>query len=472
MKNLLYSILALALIFTHVSCSDDDAGATTPFVIAFENPSLSFGTDEEEKTINLVFSKEAPTDGTVTLAYTTTNATYGTNGDFTTVPSGEAGKIEVKVTMGTMGSSITFNKLQNALEGTEKKVNFSISQTSIPDATLSGNTQLEISFTESAAQSGTISPEVGGPNEPNQVYVDLSSLNQTSTSRQTWDFGFYNGSNSRVIINGSIFMAVAPLDATDIDAVTSTAVADLLPKVKVGTFDPANTTYIDDVTGSLENTAIAEISDIDAENKVYLVNMGDEVGSKTVSAGSVALSGETRGWKKIRILKNGDTYKLYYADLDATEHTEVLISKSGESHFTYFSLTTEEVVTVTPDKMNWDINFTVFTNEIPGAGSYGYADFITTNNLSGVAAYLLDAETYTYTDFSIDDVDEDLFSTDQRAIGSTWRNGGGPNTLPSLKENVFYVLKDADQNIYKIRFTALLNESGERGYPKFEFELL
>lgn len=25
-------------------------------------------------------------------------------------------------------------------------------------------------------------------------------------------------------------------------------------------------------------------------------------------------------------------------------------------------------------------------------------------------------------------------------IGSSWRNGGGPGTLPSLKDNVFYIV--------------------------------
>lgn len=473
MKKPIFYLL-IASLFVGTSCSSDDNG-TVPedLAVAFENPSISFSTVESEKEIKLVFSTVAPEDGTINISYTTENADYGADGDFTTVPSGESGTITVAFTKGVSNASFTFNKLQDAIEGTPKSVNFSISTISVPDAIASGNTATKVSFVESAAVMGAISAEVDGPNQANQVFVDLSSLSQTTSNRASWDLGFYNGDDFRVVINGSIFMAVAELDATDIDAVTAADVAALQPQVAVGTFDPANISYIDGVTGDLENTAIAQISATAEENQVYLVNLGFEVGTETPTIGSVSLSGSARGWKKIRILRSGNDYILQYADLDATEHTEVTISKSTESaHFNFLNLVTGETVTVQPNSDKWDLNFTVFTNEIPGNGSYGYADFITTNNLSGVEAYTVETSTKTYTDFTVADVDESFFSNDQRAIGSGWRNGGGPSALPSLKDGVFYILKDTDGNIYKIRFTALLNESGERGFPKFEFELL
>ncbi len=471
-KSIIY--LLMASLFVATSCSSDDDGAVPEnFVVAFENPSLSFSTIESEKQIKLVFSTVAPEDGTVNITYTTENADYGTDGDFTTVPSGESGSLTIAFTKGTSNTSFTFHKLQDAIEGTPKAVNFSIASISVPNATTSGNTASEVSFTESAAVMGSISPEVGGPNQDNQVFVDLSSLSQTASNRASWDLGFYNGDDFRVIINGSIFMAVAELDATDIDAVTAADVAELQSQVAVGTFDPTNTAYIDGVAGNLENTAIAQISTTVEENKVYLANLGFEVGSETPTVGSVALSGSARGWKKIRILRDGNDYLVQYADLDDTDHTEVTISKStGSVHFNFLNLVTGETATVQPNSDKWDLNFTVFTNEIPGNGSYGYADFITTNNLSGVEAYMVETSTKAYADFTVADVDEASFSNDQRAIGSGWRNGGGPGTLPSLKDDVFYILKDTDGNIYKIRFTALLNENGERGFPRFEFELL
>ena len=81
-------------------------------------------------------------------------------------------------------------------------------------------------------------------------------------------------------------------------------------------------------------------------------------------------------------------------------------------------------------------------------------------------------ETFTYDNFSLTDINSVKFLDDQRGIGSSWRNGGGPGALPSLKENVFYVVHDTDGNYYKLKFLALTNESGTRGYPEFVYSLL
>lgn len=138
----------------------------------------------------------------------------------------------------------------------------------------------------------------------------------------------------------------------------------------------------------------------------------------------------------------------------------------------FFSFTAEKLVVVQPEKQDWDLNFTVFTNEIEGFGSYGYADFVVINHLAGVQAYKMEQETKSYSDFAVSDVEISKFLTDQRAIGSDWRKGGGPDALPSLNKNVFFIIKDTEGNLYKLKFTGLLDESGARGYPAFEYCLL
>ena len=134
-------------------------------------------------------------------------------------------------------------------------------------------------------EGGDVAPTVGGPNQQNQVYIDLSTNTMTSVQRDSWDLGFYTGSDFKVIINSSIFMAAGQLSSTDIDAVNSNnrEVQDLQPQVAVGTFDDANMAYIDAPNGDLSNTAFAEISATNTNNYVYLVNLGDEVGTATAS---------------------------------------------------------------------------------------------------------------------------------------------------------------------------------------------
>tara|TARA_Y100000815_G_scaffold275699_1_gene316206 strand:- start:4530 stop:5936 length:1407 start_codon:yes stop_codon:yes gene_type:complete len=466
-----YLFTALAVLFASCSNNDDTATAES-VVVAFENPNLSFETTDASKEVNLVFSTAAPQSGTLTLTYTTENALYGDDADFITLPSGESGTITLDFEAGATGVSFTFNKLQDALEGTTKSVTFSIDSITLADAFANGNTDIVVSFTATAAAAGTFSPEVGGPNEPNQVYLDLSSLTETAVQRDSWDLAFYNGSEFRVKLNGSIFMAAAQLDATDIDAVQEADVEALKAQVAVGTFDAANTAYIDDVTGTVDGTAIAEISTTAEDNKVYLLNLGYKVGTATADQGAVALNGDSRGWMKVRILKGTDDYIVQYAALDATTHDEITIAKTDDATFNYFSFSTDALIDVAPATGKWDMVFTTFTNEIPGFGSYAYADFIAINNLDGVVAYEVDGSTIAFADFAASNVDSGSFTIDQRAIGSAWRNGGGPSSLPSIKEGVYYIVQDPDGNIYKVRFTALVSEGGERGHPALEFSLL
>ncbi|MBA5793755.1 HmuY family protein [Flavobacterium sp. xlx-214] len=332
-------------------------------------------------------------------------------------------------------------------------------------------------------ESGTVKAAVGGPNQPNQVFVDLSTNTQTGIKRDTWDLGFSTGSDFRVIINGSVKMAVKKLDTNNIDAVQT---ADAT--VAVGYTTLSTLGYVDDPTGVLAGsgagigTAIAEISATAADNKVYLVNMGFEVGTTTPNVGSVALDGTARGWKKIRIIREGNDYIVDYANLADTTHKTVKISKKADFNFTFLNLTSGQEVSVQPAKKQWDLSFTGFTNYFPSGESnitYYFADFITTNVHGGSSVYMVESSAETidaeYTAFAKANVLETNFTkskTDQRVIGDSWRNGGGPSTQPSIKDTRFYILKDTDGNVFKLRFRALTNDAGERGYPVFEYQLL
>lgn len=317
-----------------------------------------------------------------------------------------------------------------------------------------------------------VEPTIGGPNEPNQIYFDFSSNTQTEVQRDTWDLRFYSGEEFRVSLNTSIYMATKQLDATDINTVNTATVQSLLSAVGIGTFNADNVEYVDDFDGDILKTAIAEISNVESENKVYLLNLGYEVGTSTPQIGSVAVAGAHRGWKKIRILKQNGEYVLQYAGLDETTYHEVNMEKDAEYNFTFFSFETNTIVNVEPEKTKWDMCFTVFTNEISGFGTYGYTDFITTNNLQNVKAYLVSTDDFQFEDFLKSDIEEEEFITTQRAIGSTWRIGGGPGVSPQIKDNIFYILKDAEGLYYKLKFSTLTNIGGERGFPQFRYAIV
>jgi hypothetical protein len=351
---------------------------------------------------------------------------------------------------------------------------FTLTSCSSDDSTNTDNT--------GPALGSIVQPAIGGPNEPNQAFVDFSSGESVSVQRTAWDLGFYSGSDFRVVLNGSLKMAVKQLETTNIDEIQQ---AD--PAVAVSFATLASLGYADNPSGVLtgngggEGTAIAEISANDDDNKVYLVNMGLGLQTNVPAVGSVNVDGAPRGWKKIRILRSGNDYKLQYADINATTHQEVTISKNPEYNFTFFSMVNNTEVMVEPKKTDWDLNFTTFTNYYPYMGAevlYPFADYTLLNTKGGTRMYEIISDDANggetaYLAFELAGVDNSKFAAsanDHRFIN--WRTEAGPNTSMSVRTDRFFVIKDTEGNLYKVLFRALKNDAGVRGYPIFEYKLL
>lgn len=469
MKSVKKLAILLSIIFIAFSCSDDDddIGLFEPFVVAFENLSTNLASFDSQNTVNLVYSEIANETGTITISISETNAVYGE--DYTTTPEAINNELVLNISNSEEQTSFVFNKISDFIDE-EALIQFEITSVDYTNGTIQGNSKFE--FNGSAGLGGSLEPSTGGPNQQNQVFVDLSNNKITTSRRDSWELGFYGGDEFRVSINTSVYMFAAALSSTDIDAVTAsdTQIVDLQPQMNIGQVG-ANV-YSDGVDGDINKTAITEISETNANNPVYLINMGYEVGTGTAEVGSVDISDSARGWKKIRVLKDENDYILQYADLNDTTHEEVRISKDAAFNFTFFSIANNQVVDVQPEKDKWDLGFTVFTNVIAfgtGLGAYGFSDFVISNRNGNVSSYAVDTSISSYEDFSMAEVNTTDFDIKQNVIGSSWRsvfNGG------SVKADIFYILKDTEDNIYKIKFLALTNDNGERGYAEIEYELL
>lgn len=270
-------------------CGDDDNKGPNPISVAFAVPSLNL--IENATPIQVLFSSPTPTAGNLTISYITTGVTYGT--DFTTLPAQTENLIVVPFEANVSSVAITFNKLINALEGETKNVVFKIEDVSLDNATISGNLTVKANFNETALSGQSMAAEVGGPNQPNQVYIDLSSGGHATAPRTSWDLGFYGGTDFRVAINGSLKMAAKQLETTNIDEVQSPDESMIISQGQ------GVASQIDHPAGLITGTTIAAISANDADNKVYLINMGSNPSETAPSTGSEgSASGTSRGWKK------------------------------------------------------------------------------------------------------------------------------------------------------------------------------
>lgn len=500
-KTILFKAIALLLIIS--SCSDDEGEDLIDFTVNFSSETVGTTEEDTSKEITLSFSRPASEAGTINLTYTGTNAEYGT--DFTTLPNGESGTIAIPVAAGDRNASFTFNKLSNAIEGSSKSVTFSIESFDQTDWSQGSTASTLVSYTAVAATSGVIDSENGGSNMPNQVYFDFSSATQIAVQRDTWEIAFYNGTENRVFLNPALAVSAVEItgetdllsitEASDLpapmelnglnamfqpEAVTVSTVSELLEGLPVSYYQYGNLdegiSFTDNAEGTLEGTAFSEVSTTAEENFVYIVSLGFEIPGPAEDVGSIETTGDPRGYMKVRVLSDGNSYTVQYADLAETEsYNEVTVAKNDAYNLTAFSLTNGETVSVEPTKEQWDINlsgvFSYYGSSQGLVAGLTYSDYVLHNTLGGTGLYQVTIEegVPTYANFSMADVEESAFVYDNRAVvGSGWRDAFNG----TVNENVYYILKDVDGNYYKFDFTAFTSAEGERGHYQFTYERL
>jgi hypothetical protein len=310
----------------------------------------------------------------------------------------------------------------------------------------------------SGGQSFSLNGGTGGSNAVNSVYVDLSAEKQDSVKRTAWDLGFYCGADFRVIINNTTAASAKSINKTDLAAVTTADTAgfadELLLGQGFGTMD-----IIDNVDGDITKTVIAAIAATDADNKIYILSPAN---------GSVA---PAKDWYKLRVVRNGNGYKVQYAKLSETAVKTIDVSKDDKFNFRYASLATNSVVNVEPEKAKWDILWTLTTYKASPTIPYTFSDFVYINSLAGVQAAEVLTSTVAYADYGETHVPTTTFSNNKNVIGSNWRTASPSGT--GVKTDRFYVIKDAAGNVYKLRFVSFSSsDGGERGKPVIDYKLV
>jgi hypothetical protein len=316
------------------------------------------------------------------------------------------------------------------------------------------------------ADEGFVEINGGGTTFPNMAFVSLRTGKQTAVTRIKWDLAFSTGSDFRVLINGTTGAMAFNTESTDINAVGEAQAASLRTSglLELTFSNLQGIRHVDGPTNALASPVIQPVSATAADNKVYILNRG--------SSGA-----DVRPWKKIRVLQQNGRYILQHADLTATTFNTLEVTKDPEYNLVYVSFT-EGKVQVEPKKEDWDLLWTGGTSSTPfpqalnGTLAYFFQDLVYHNIHGGVAALqILEAE-IPYDNFTEAQITGLALNIENRlTIGSTWRSGGGPNASPAIRNDRYYIVKDAKGNVYKVRFVSLTKD-GERGRPSFEYKLL
>ena len=316
------------------------------------------------------------------------------------------------------------------------------------------------------AEEGLIEVNGGGATFPNTVFISLRKEEQFAVGRTKWDLAFSANSDFKVLINGTTGAMAYETDEVDINAVGETQAEPLRTAGELElTFNNMNSIlYVDHTQNPLLEPVLGTVSAVDAENKVFILNRG--------SSGT-----DARPWKKIRILRKDGKYLVQHADITATTFTSIEVAKDPKLNLVYLSFE-DGLVTVEPEKPNWDFAWTagtsstLFPQAVNGTLAYFFQDLVYHNIYGGVSAVQVLESEIAYDNFDELDIATLTFNSDNRlTVGSTWRSGGGPNAAPAIRNDRYYILKDANGNYYKVRFLSL-TKNGERGRPSFEYALV
>lgn len=454
-------IWAIGIAFSVLGACDDDP-ALPDNLVTFETATLGFEGDETE--IKIKLTREVNVDTEIGITVAPDQLTYGT--EFTTEPDGSSGTIALTIPAGNAEATVKVIRKPGVLFNGDESITFAIVSSTAPVLPGEGLTAA-LSFVAITSEGSQLqlSGKTDASPYANSVYVDLSANKQTPVNRKSWNLGFYNGDQFRVILNPGYQTTAAPLTKTDISAV-GLADADAVLNLNHDPEDPATLPLADHWDGDLLKTTFAEVAVSEADNKVYLVSFE---GNKNKDQ-----------WFKVKVNRSGAGYKIQYARIGETSIKTIDVPKDADYNFNFVSLESDAIVKAEPGKANWDIEWSYSTNNSGGNTPYWFQDFVLLNYAGGAGAVEIiksssaEAEA-AYTSFAEADLTGVTFISKRDVIGSKWRSTGGPNGgATGIRRDRFYVIKDPRGNVYKLKFVSMgvASDGGERGKPVIEYKLV
>lgn len=293
-----------------------------------------------------------------------------------------------------------------------------------------------------------------------QAYFDLGSGQVVSTNlKKDWDLAFECGIDGwHIRLNTSNFMLASATGQSGFENVTDTTGSSWRFDVSSG--NPDSTAIGDWVIFSATDSVKSY------PEEVYLIDRGyDELGN-------------LRGLRKAVFLAvDENRYQFRYANLDGSDENTFTIIKDHSVNQVFFSFDDGGgQLILEPAKYDWDLLFTQYTTLLFTNAGEPYP-YLVTGAL--INPFTVAVHKDTLLDFS--DIDVDIavnleYSAVTDKIGYDWKDIVGDvssgNVSYVIMPGVSYIIRDWQGYYFKMRFTSFYSNSGEKGYPTFEFQRL
>jgi hypothetical protein len=302
---------------------------------------------------------------------------------------------------------------------------------STPIDTSGGNTLIE----KGALYLSAVSME---SDYKNQVWFDLGTNSIVKTNLRTdWDLAFDCSSSQYIVyLNTALNASVALTNETDFITVSS---------------DAGLTYRYEHQSGKVDSLAIGDVSN---QRNVFIVNRG------------FSPSGVSLGKWKIQItqVQNGD-YHLTCSKLNGSDLQTAIISKKSTYNRVAYSFTTASELQIEPPKTDYDLCFTQYTHVFTDP-PYPYSVngvLINSYQTEVAEAFKVDFNSIDYTYATTLS-----YSNDQDVIGYDWKSFNLQDNTYNIATTQNYLIRDAANNLFKLRFIDFYDENGVKGTPGFE----
>ncbi|MBI1183947.1 hypothetical protein GC194_06725 [bacterium] len=180
-------------------------------------------------------------------------------------------------------------------------------------------------------------------------------------------------------------------------------------------------------------------------------------------------AGQSLGFMKIKVSLSDSTYTLAYGAVDAAEPRIVTITKNNLYNTTEVNLQLGDAVQVSPAKNSFDLYFGEYTFQFYKPYMPYLVNGVLLNPHNTKVARISNVA---FADISLETIKTAEFSNQRDGIGYDWKFYDFNTSSYTVHSEVSYVVQTAKGLYYKLRFLDFYNENGEKGSPKFEYQLL
>jgi hypothetical protein len=291
-----------------------------------------------------------------------------------------------------------------------------------------------------------------GSNYAQQFFYDLKQVRPVKEyNKVDWDLRFQSNNNFYIYLNSAKFMRVAHTGTTDFASVTASTGLRF-------SFDYPN--------GSTDSNAIGKWGDfsgttINSYKEVYVIDRGLDALGNNLGMKKMVITGYT-----------SNAYQIKFANLDGTDEHSYNIQKDSTYNYTYFNFNSGgSTPLIEPPKSDWDLWFTQYSTWLYDVGTNSYIEYLVVGVvINPYATEVAFDTTNHFNDITLLEAQAKHYYHNWDIIGYGWKNPNlsGGSAHYTVYSNVTYMVHTQHNEYFKLRFIDFYNNSGEKGYPKFD----